>query len=487
MKRFSTFLGPLLLAATLATTLYTGDAHGWEAATTHAGLTEQSALTSDLHKRLQQQFGTSQGLYSMLTMPTKDAPSLFEIVARLNPTHGYVPDASGTMSALSWLVLGSVVADVPAEHAGNHFLDPRTGKGLTGATNPGVGKRAHLAALRAGRGPSLSAGGTSASTWWQSAENPLGYAGFAKQFRKAVSASSSVERERHLAGSLLSAGAMLHILQDMGAPSRVRDDIHAHQTQIGSAETDRGSRFERIAALAFGRLGIPKAVSAPRQTSLANHFSNPEGTGLADRISQSYFSAGTLPSSFKVTRNTGSTAFRTRLLANIKRPAPAGSSETSTTRFDLVAARNAAGATWRTDAGVCLAEYRLRNAKVHWGISDDCALEQLEAILPEVAGYGISFLHQLFPNDITIGTSKKDGGTFVRLGDGSYGSGALRAFAEGADGRRAEFFKASVERGSTATLSRPPNGTVRITVLFDGNDTAGKPRLATASVAWPLS
>ncbi len=481
MKRFLTILAPFLLAATLST----GDASAWEAATTHAGLTEQSALSSTLHKRLQEQFGASQGLYTMLTVPKKDAPKLFAIVDRLNPTHGYVPDANGRMSALSWLVLGSVVADVPSEHAMNHFFNPLTESGLTNSTESGIVEQVHLGVLRAGNGPSLKAGGMSAKLWWKSPENPLGYEGFAAQFRKAASAETRAERDRHLAGSLLAAGAMLHIVQDMGAPSRVRDDISAHQQQVGSTDTDRGSRFERIAALSFGRLGIPKATAVPALTSLGAHISNPQGTGLADVITRSFFSAGTLPTSFKVTRNTGSSGFRTTLAKHLLRPLPAGTSEDGATRFDLVAARNDDGATWRSKSGTCLAEYQIKNAKVRWSISDACALDQLEAILPTVAGYGISFLESLYPSD--LGIASIDGKTSVTFDAQRYGPGRVRLFAEAEDGRRSEFFSADTKGGETTlAIPLPPTTATRITAFFDGTDAKGAPRLASASVAWPL-
>ena len=482
MKRFLTLLAPVLLAATLLS----GDAVAWEAATTHAGLTEQSALSSELHKRLQEQFANSQGLYSMLTVPKKDAPQLFEIVARLNPTHGYVPDASGRMSALSWLVLGSVVADVPAAHALNHFFDPHTGEGLKNSTESGFTERTHLAALRAGRGPSLTAGGMSAQQWWKAPENPLGYGGFASQFRKAVSAETPAARDRHLAGSLLAAGAMLHVLQDMGAPSRVRNDIAAHQQQVGSSETDRGSRFERIAALSFGRLGIPRAKAAPTLESLADHLSNAKGTGLADIVANSYFSIGTLPLPFKVTRNTGSSAFRASLANHLRRPAPAAASEPGSARFDLVAARNSEGATWRSEDDTCLAEYRIKDAKVTWSISDVCALDQLEALLPTVAGYGISFLETLYPADLSIG-STVDGTAAITFDAKRYASGTVRFFSEGNDGKRTEFFSGELKSGTTAmALPTPPASATRITALFDGTDTLGKPLLATTSTTWPL-
>ncbi len=481
MKRLLTIFAPLLLAVTL----HASTASAWEAATTHAGLTEQSALSSDLHKRLQEQFGSAQGLYTLLAVPKGDAPQLFEIVSRLNPTHGYVPDASGRMTALSWLVLGSVVADVPAAHARNHFFDPLTGDGLTNSTESGLSSRARLAIERGGRGPSLKAGGRSAQAWWQAADNPLGYEGFATQFRKAVSAQTAGERSRHLAGSLVATGAMLHILQDMGSPSRVRDDIRSHQQQVGSSASDRGSRFERIAALAFGRLGIPGAAKAPALAARADFFSNQEGTGLADVTSRQYFSANTLPKRFSVTRNTGNTAFRAALDSHLRRPSPSSSSGKFGSRFDLVAARNDEGATWQTDSGACLAQYHLRKATVEWSISDDCALEQLEEILPQVAGYGISFLESLYPSDLKLESAS--GKLAVKLNEARYGAGKLVLFTEAADGLRTEYYSADLTGTETqVVVPSPPAGSTRVSALFDGKDVLGTALLASDSSPWPL-
>jgi len=481
MKRLLTFFTPVLLAATL----HVQAAHAWEPGTTHAGLTEQSALSSSLHKRLQQLFGESQGLYTMLTVPKKDAPGLFEIIGRLNPTHGYVPDASGRMTALSWLVLGAVVADVPATSAANHFFNPEAGTGLQNSTEPGPVGRLQLAEARAGKGPSLHAGGMSAEAWWKSPENPLGYDGFASQFRKAVIASTPGERERHLAGSLVAAGSMLHILQDMGAPSRVRDDISAHQQRLGNNQSDRGSRLERVAALAFGRLGVPAASKAPLLPSLDTHFTNAEHTGLADIISQSYFSAGTLPKSFKVTRNTGNTAFRGSLDAHLRRPAPASSSGEFGGHFDLVAARNDEGATWRSDSGACLAQYRIEKARIHWSIDDDCVLSQLEAILPKVAGYGASFLAALYPDDLAV--QLRDGKLTLLIGANHYGAGSVHVYADTVDGTRREYFSAELTgTESTRMIPKPPAGSTHLAVLFDGLDKAGAPALASLASPWPL-
>ncbi len=151
-----------------------------------------------------------------------------------------------------------------------------------------------------------------------------------------------------------------------------------------------------------------------------------------------------------------------------------------------MAARNSEGATWRSDSGVCLAEYHLRNAEVQWSISDDCALEQLEAILPMVARYGITFLEALFPGDLTIKASKQNGLPTLSLDPAQYASGEVTAYSEAEDGVRTEFFKKAVTGEAVLALSAPPRGTTRITVLYEGNDGSGKPRLATTTTNWPI-
>ncbi len=458
------------------------EAQAWEPATTHAGLTEESARAADLHKRLREQFGTNKGLYTMLTIPEADAPGLFQILRKLNPTHGYVPNSKGKMSAQSWLVAGSVVADVPAANASNHFLDPRSGRSLSGARAGGAGHRMgrHLSGVS--YGSQLQTGGEAANLWWKSPKNSMGYPGFADQFRKAVASATPGERDRHLAGTLLAAGAMLHVLQDMGSPAHVRDDIGSNQEQVSENYHDRGSRFERIAALAFGRLGVPRATGTPSLPTLDAHFSNAAATGLADLTESNYFSNGTLPRETSARRDDGSSVFRQAIVDQLRRPAPSPHS-----RLDIVAARNAEGATWRNDAGTCLTRYRLQHAKVKFWIDDDCALEQLEVILPSVAAYGSSFLQSLFPENLSL--TKIAGKLLVTANTKQYGEGTFTLYADAADKTRSAFQSAAASPGNVVGIPAvlPPRGTQRVTVLFDGKDSLGNPMLATRSYAWPLA
>ncbi len=122
MKRLSAALAIACLA--LATT----PAFAWEPETTHAGLAEQAALASKLHKRLVS-LGFSGGLFEPMTIPPADAPTLIAAVRLLSPTHGAVPDARGRQAALSWISAGAALADLPASHGANHFFDPQTQRG----------------------------------------------------------------------------------------------------------------------------------------------------------------------------------------------------------------------------------------------------------------------------------------------------------------------------------------------------------------------
>ncbi len=270
-------------------TLPAHDAPAWEATTTHAGLTERAAITSKLHERLKRQFNADRGLYTPLTVPPPDARPLFSLLRKLNPSHGYVPDGRGRLYAMGWLAAGSVVADTPTRHALNHFFDPTTKKGA-GKLSLGVRDK-WLARLLGDNLPSSSA---NALDWITDKRNPMNLTGFYGQYAKAVTASTPAERSRHLAGALVAAGALLHVLQDMGSPSHVRNDLSSHLQRVGNP-LDIGSRFERVAEISFGRLGVPSAKTSTATRSLHALFTNPKKTGLADTTARSWFSASTLP------------------------------------------------------------------------------------------------------------------------------------------------------------------------------------------------
>ncbi len=460
----------LCLVAALA-----APAAAWEADTTHAGLTEQAAASSQLHERLRDQFGHSLGVYAPLVIPPDDAQALFQILGRLNPTHGYVPDDRGRQSAGAWLVAGAVIADMPVAAARNHFFDAFTRQGLTmpRVIPEPLASVTHRAGRRVAKDYIGGKAGTSALAWIESADNPLSLEGFRAQYRKALLARTQGERDRHLAGALLAAGATLHVLQDMASPSHVRNDIAAHMEQIGTDAADVGSRFERVAALAYGRLGVPGAEPVAR-ASIAAFFSDEDGNGLADWTGRSFFSAGTLPRTIDVPNRVRPAELQAPLARGLRKASPAPDAAS----LDLIKARQRGGVTLANDAGVCLAQYAVRDHQLAWSIDDACALAQVGHLLPRASAYSAGLLDFLFRGAIAITVA--DGTVTASPAGADLGAGKVTFLWD--DSRRVRMVLAAdvaatggTVGASLATAKGLPKDARYVAVLFEGVDAAGQP------------
>lgn len=445
-------------AAMLVLALGAGSAHAWEAETTHAGLAEQAALASALHKRLVA-VGFAGGLFEPLTIPPADAPVLMQNLKLLSPTHGAVPDARGRQTALAWLAAGASLADVPARHGANHFYDPSTQRGWQ---RPGRGVVEGLSnTLREAVGRvSVPDKGMPAVDWVTAKDNPFNLSQFLDQYGKAVSASTPGERSRHMAAALVAAGGLLHVLGDMGTPSRVRGDEAAHFDSLGGGPDDLGSRFERIAALAHGRLGVPSPTRVVTRERLRDYFTNAAGTGLADVISHSYFSPNTLPAP---TRTGGET-----------KPKLARALPTLPLRLNLMAASREDGTTLRDKAETCLARYKVEHGVVSFHLDDECMLEQVDAILPEVSAYEAGMLDFLLRGEITLTIAN---GQVTFAGSANLASGEVDVLAEDASGVRKSIGKLAGKAGEIGRMNVPGDA-VRIVAVFRGSDRVGEPIVA---------
>jgi hypothetical protein len=455
-----------LLAAALCATLTAAPlapAMAWEARTTSAGVAEQAALGSGLHKRLVA-LGFGRGLFEPLIIPPADAPALFEALRLLPPSDGAQPDARGQQAALAWLAAGAVLADANAADAANHFFDPTTGLGFR---RPRLGALATMSAAireRISRTP-LPSTGVPAPDWAASSSNPLGRPAFVEQYAKAVRAATPGERARHLASALLAAGSLVHVLADMGSPSHVRGDGLAHLDRIGPGVDDLGSRFERLAALGYGRLGVPSSDRVVSRDTLRGFFtSTPAGAargtaaateplGLADEVAGRFFSAYTLPGSFQATQGAAS--------ARLARPAP-----TLPLRLSVMAASQPGGTLLRDERGVCLARYVAERGTVSFTTDDDCLLEQIGAVLPDVVAYATGLLEFLFRGDLVVTVAS---GAVTVAG----ATGAVELLAEDARGVRTPL----------AAGAAPPAGTTRVIALSVGVDAKGEPLIAVGAAA----
>jgi hypothetical protein len=447
-------------ALVLVLALLPRPAGAWEPETTHAGLAEQAALASRLHRRLVT-LGFTGGLFEQLIIPPADAPALAAALHLLSPTHGAVPDARGRQSALAWLTAGAQLADLPASQAANHFFDPATGAGWIRPDRSLTDRLAGPWSLA-----DLPAKGVPAPDWLTDKTNPFSVEQFANQYAKAVSAATPGERSRYMAAALIAAGALLHTVGDLGAPSRVRGDAAAHFEPLGAGSDDRGSRLERIAALAFGRLGVPAPSRTITRSHLRDFVTSADGGGLADVIARSYFSPGTLPEPTRVGADVHPV---------MRRPQPA-----LPARLNLMAAERE-DSTLRSPSGVCLARYHIDHDLLGFSLDDDCLLEQLAQILPEVAAFEAGVLDFLLRGELTITIAA---GQIAVAGKG-LGAGTVELLVEDDRGVRTQLAAAPAAAGAEplAHVAAPTAG-ARVVAVFRGVDAAGE--LVVAVGAGPL-
>jgi hypothetical protein len=442
-------LGGLALVLALAT-----PAGAWEPETTHAGLAEQAALASRLHKRLVT-IGFSGGLFDLMTIPPADAPALMSALKLLSPSHGAVPDSRGRQVALGWLAAGAALADVPAANGANHFFDPATGKGWV-RPDRSIGEKLREVLGRS----SLPERGVPAPDWVTAKDNPFNLEQFLAQYARAVVAPTPGERSRHMASALIAAGAIMHVLGDLGAPSRVRGDEAAHLDHLGGGPDDLGSRFERIAALAYGRLGVPVPSRVVTRTHLRDYFTSKDGGGLADEISRTYFSENTLPRPAKIEDR-----------PELVRPKP-----TLPQRLNLMAASRDEGSTLRDVNGVCMARYKVDHEVVSFSLDDECMLEQLAVILPEVASFETGLLDFLLRGELTINIADT-----VTVTGKDLGQGTVEVVVEDERGVRTPLKALQAGAGELARVSAPQAGT-RVLAVFRGVDAAGEPIVAVGAM-----
>ncbi|HEX4421521.1 MAG TPA: hypothetical protein VH165_26580 [Kofleriaceae bacterium] len=440
-------------ALALALAVLPGTASAWEPQTTHAGLAEQAALASRLHRRLIT-LGFTGGLYEPLTIPPADAPALAGALKLLSPTHGAVPDSRGRQAAIAWLSAGAALADIPASQGANHFFDPATGAGWVAPSVGLSGKVRELLGAAA-----LPEQGVPAPDWVTAKANPFNLDQFLNQYAKAASAATPGERSRYMAAALVAAGAMIHTLGDLGAPSRVRGDEAAHLEPLGAGPDDLGSRLERIAALTYGRLGVPGPSRTITRAHLRDYFTSKDGKGLADEIARGYFSPNTLP---EPTRIAGDTRLR------LARPQPA-----LPARLNLMAAYHDDGTTLRSPAGTCLARYRVEHDRLTFSLDDDCLLEQLAEILPEVTAFETGLLDFLLRGELTVTVADQ-----VTVTGSGLGAGAVELLVEDDRGVRTKLTSAVTPGGDQLVqVALPPSGT-RVVAVYRGVDAAGEPIVA---------
>src|SRR5262249_51248494 len=261
----------------------------------------------------------------------------------------------------------------PAARENNHFYDPIAKHGLRG------GERAPIDLIVETGITGVGAAGVGAPDWITAKENDVGIARFWTELEKSVTAAGPAERGQDLAMALLCAGAMMHVLEDLGVPARTRGDLDEFLLPLGGGSNDRGSRFERLAAVLFGRLGVPAATAPVPRPKLRDFFTADDHQGLADIINARFYSLGTLPRSVNIPAHPRPGELAALVAKASKYPSPKPTRDPAITGGDARAIRDA--------DGVGLANYRVTDEEIHFLISDHCPHPQLALTSPLVAAH----------------------------------------------------------------------------------------------------
>jgi hypothetical protein len=131
--------------------------------------------------------------------------------------------------------------------------------------------------------------------------------------------------------------------------------------------------------------------------------------------------------------------------------------------------------------GTCLARYKVEHGVLAFSLDDDCMLEQIAVILPEVAAYETGLLEWLLRGELTI-----TAGPQIVVSGAGLGAGTVDVLIEDERGVRKSIGSGQIAAGATelARIANPGTGT-RVVAVFRGSDAGGEPIVAVG--AMPLA
>jgi hypothetical protein len=460
-------------------------ARAYDPATTHAGLTEQAVLASELHRVLAHRLSRPLGLFEPIVLNRADLdPTTARLLGgrldALDPSGGYRPGADGAAPALAWVVAGAVIAETPAERAQNLFFDPSRGSGLSqagGAFQVGHDLRMLFAeggGLRgAATGTTFNLTGRPSPEWLVAPDNDVGLPAFYNGLEQATIAERPGQRGTALARALLALGGTLAVLEDAGDPAHVRNDFRgAYMADGGASLFDRGSPFERYVAETFGQAGVPPAATPINRPTVMAYITAADRQGLADRTQRRFFSDGTLPEPVVVDRLTTGAEVMRDARESLPYALPA------VPHLELAGLGDAHYAYAPAEQGTPtghkrrLLAYLRVPGRVKFFLDRSVYRDSAMALLPEIGAYASGLIDHLFRADIHL--ELKDGSVAVSVtgARGMIRKGEVRLYVEDASGRRSAF--SSVPASTTPSTLTIPAGTRRIAAVLRGEDDAGE-------------
>jgi hypothetical protein len=458
-------------------------ARAYDAATTHAGLTEQAVIASRLHRVLARRLARPLGVFDPVALhpellPTDERRRLVSRLNVLDPSGGYRPSAGSVASALAWTVAGSVLAKTPPQRMKNLYFDPSTGSGLRDdAPFDGfvlsVRQLMDRGNLRdAATGDASVLEGEPSLAWLDAPENDLGLPAFYAQLERAIADPDPAQRSSALARALLALGATLTALEDAGNPAQVRNDFRASYLHSETGGPfDRRSAFEVEVAEAYGISGVPAPTEVVRRPSLRAFFTAPDGQGLADRTQRRFFSEGTLPEDGVVDYDTTAADVARAARASLTYALPTVPRlelrEVGVRRYVTVA--DGPNGTSRRLLG-----YERVPGRVRFFLDGHVYADTARVLLPEIAGYAAGLIDHLLRAEITLARDGDRISATVTAPAGHIRGGKLRLFAEDAKGRRSELTASAPDtEGSDGASIVVPAGTRRVAAVLRGQDDAG--------------
>ena len=459
-------------------------ARAFDAATTHAGLTQQAVVASRLHRILGRRLARPLGLFE----PVALHPELLETDQRrllqarlfaLDPAGGYRPSTDAVASAVAWTVAGAVIAKTPPERMKNFYFDPSTGQGLRDdAAIEGFMHSVRLIADRGAlrdvaTGAAFAFEGDPSLTWLEAQDNDVGLQAFHAQLERAVGDPDPAQRSSSLARALMALGGTLAILEDAGNPAAVRNDFRASYLKgKASSPFDRRSPFEHAVADLYGMVGVPAPASVVRRPTLRAFFTDADGQGLADRTQRRFFSDGTIPEDGVIEHDTTT--------ADVVRAARASLTYALPTipRLELRQPGTRQYITVTDDAGSParrVLAYQRVPGRVRFFLDGAVYADTARTLLPEIAGFAAGLIDHLFRAEITLVLEGDRARATPTSSSGRIRGGTLRLFAEDAAGRRREIgaFPSEGAAALAAASAAVPAGTVRLAATLRGEDDAG--------------
>jgi hypothetical protein len=511
-----------LAVAAFALLVAPAPAAAYDASTTLAGLTEQAALSSRLHRRLMERMSCSLGLFEPLRLDLSSlrpelARSLHVRLLALDDGQGYAPELlarqpgqthpARRQHALGWLSAGTVIESVPALRQRHHFFDPRSGRGLfrpaemtaTAASwqsvRDGMSSTRQLLA-----GAACDGTGTAAPDWVESAANELSVSAFLSAYENAVLQKTPAARESALAQALLIAGSIVGVLEQMGDPAHVRNDL--------SAVID--GAYQRSVSERYGRAGVPAPGSVTPEALSPKHlrelFTTDTGLGLADRTARRFYSPGTLPGT--------EYGDRPALVAGGPEAGkPRSPSQPFTDEHGQPVAEILVPPGWPPGAAGYLSTPQLKHLAVwtrhsaaeldphteeplqnlRFSLDEACMGDYAALLLPEIGRYAQVALDYLFRGELRLSLGGDGQSLIVRVSELALGTGTLTLLFEQPEGtRRVVSTQQTLPTRPGTTLATLPlserdtRDIRRLVVLFRGRDRYSEPVVISAQLVLPM-